>query len=358
MPIYPKERITAIIKKIPAEIRDRLFCFVGDTYLCEEIARQVIKRITSTKKVSIETMPAEEITTERLAESLYQTGLFNKEKLIWIKDVSKLDFLDQKSIKKIPHYLLLTLPEGTKVPSFLKDKTVFIDFTLKPNEKETWMIHFMQSFLQRAKKRITPAAQRLLVDYIGFNLGILKNSLQMLLNYLGEREIIEEQDVIELIVPTKEEGVFALAEKLTNAPAEDVLFFLKQLLEQGIHPLVILSVLAKEVRCLMEIKEIIQQKKLLFASYNQFIKTAYPLIKKENLVHLKGLPSYVIFLFGQRAQKYSLKTLKAIHQQLLLTEIAIKSTPKNACYHLEMLMLFWCSFLSSTQSKGLSASQR
>jgi DNA polymerase-3 subunit delta len=200
----------------------------------------------------------------------------------------------------------------------------------------------MQSFLQRAKKRITPAAQRLLVDYIGFNLGILKNSLQMLLNYLGEREIIEEQDVIELIVPTKEEGVFALAEKLTNAPAEDVLFFLNHLLEQGVHPLVILSVLAKEVRCLMEIKEIIQQKNLIFTSYNQFIKTAYPLIKKENLVHLKGLPPYVIFLFCQRAQKYSLKVLKAIHQQLLLTEVAMKSTSKNVFYHLEMLALFWC----------------
>ncbi len=342
MPVYPKERITAIVKKIPEEIKDRLFCFMGDIYLCEEIARQVIKRITSTKKVSAETIPAEEITAERLAEGLYQTGLFHKEKLIWIKNASKLDFLDSKKIKKIPHYLILTLSEGTKVPSFLKDEALFIDLTLRPHEKETWTVHFMQSFLQRVNKRISPAAQKLLVRYIGFNLGILKNSLQMLLNYIGEREVIEEQDVTELIIPTKEEGIFVLAEKLTNAPVEDVLFLLKQLLEQGVHPLAILSVLAKEVRCLMEIKEIIQQKTLSLTSYNQFIKTAYPLIKKENLVYLKGLPPYVIFLFCQRAQKYSLAVLKAIHQQLLLAEIAMKSTSKNAFYHLEMLVLFWC----------------
>ncbi len=340
MPIYPKERFLNLISK---GVSERIFCFIGDAFLCEEAAHQVIKQITTDKNVPKEVFSDNEINSSFFEKNTHQGGsLFGTSKVYWIKDASP-EKLNRKALADFPHYLILTFSQNPKIPAFLKEISFFVDFTLKPNEKQAWALKMVQTLFQKANKKVTQPVQNLLLELTGYNLAVLKNSIHLLLNYVGEKEIIEEQDVVEIIPPSNGEGIFGIAEKLVTISLEKVLFYVRNLNDQGIHPLLILSILAKEIRCLIEVKEILNKIKLRqLPSYNQFIKGTYSLFKKETSTYLLTLHPYVIYLLCQRAQGYDLDFLKILHKHLLFTERAIKSAPKQAAiYHLERLILFW-----------------
>ena len=202
--------------------------------------------------------------------------------------------------------------------------------------------------LKKAKKEITPTAKAHLLEYTGFNLFALKNYLEMLINYIGEKEVINEEHIISMVTPIKEEAAFTIGEKLIQDNPEVSLSFLKNLLDQGFHPLAILSLLIKEWRFLLEAKILLEEGKINFNEsyrYQQFLKTIYPEVKRKNLTILTNFHPYMLYILLKRANRYSLKGLYRIHEKLLLTDSFIKTSTQNSLYYLEMLILFWGKIL-------------
>ncbi len=347
MPAYPKERFHTLVNQIPEKIKETIFCFSGEPYLCEEAAKQIITKIKK-KNVIIEYVFGDEIEQASFKEKLLSASLFGEEKIIWIKYLTRFSFLSPKIIHHLQHYLVITTLEAKAIPDFIKKEAIFVDFSVKPKEQQRWQEQLIQTVLKKAKKRITPTAKTYLLDYTGFNLFALKNYLEMLINYIGEKEIINEQHIINMVTPIKEEAAFAIGEKLEQNKTEIALRFLKNLVEQGFHPLAILSVLIKECRSLLEAKILLEEGKINFNasySYQQFLKTIYPEVKRKKLTILINLHPYVLYIILKRANRYSLRGLYRIHEKLLLTDSFIKTSTQNSLYYLETLILFWVKCL-------------
>jgi len=347
VPAYPKERFHTLADQIPEKIKERIFCFSGNLFLCEEAAKQIINKIKK-KNVIIEYIFGDEIDQACFREKLLSASLFAEEKIIWIKDLTEFSFLSPEIINHLQHYLVITTLEAKAIPDFIIKQAIFVDFSVKPKEQQRWQEQLIQTLLKKAKKRITPTAKTYLLDYTGFNLFAIKNYLEMLINYIGEKEVINEQHIINMVTPIKEEAAFAIGEKLVQNKTEVALSFLKNLVEQGFHPLAILSLLIKEWRFLLEAKILLEEGKINFNesySYQQFLKTIYPEVKRKKITILINLHPYVLYIILKRANRYSLRGLYRLHEKLLLTDSFIKAGTQNSLYYLEMLILFWGKML-------------
>lgn len=354
MSIYPEERFSELLKHIPEGVKERVFCFFGNAYLCEEAAREVVTRLQQKKDMKLESIDGETFDRNLFLEKLSVGSLFGEKKLIWIKNLTNLSQIEPKILEHQPHYLVITAPEAKNLPKFLQTLAIVVDFSVKTNEQERYQEKVVNNVLKKANKKITPQAKRCLFNFIGFNLFALKHYLEMLVNYVGKEEVIDEKAVKTLVSPIREEALFALTEKLISSPPAEILRFLDNLLAQGIHPLVILSILAREIRCLLEVKGLEQKGKISFApnySYQQFLKTVYPDLKKEKLIHLAALHPYPLYFIFKRACFYNIEGLKQLYQRLIHTEAMMKSTQKNAAYQLEMFILFWCRLVGGRNDK-------
>ncbi|MDL1970119.1 MAG: DNA polymerase III subunit delta [Candidatus Desulfofervidaceae bacterium] len=344
MSIYPKEKFSELLNHIPEGVKERVFCFWGNIYLCEQAAREVIAKLQQKEGVALESIDGETLDRDFFLEKLSVGSLFGGKKLIWIKNLINLSQIEPKILRNQPHYLVITAPETKNLPTSLQTLAIIVDFSIKTNEQRMWQEQLLSTFLRKTDKKITPQAKRCLLDYIGFNLFVLKNYLEMLVNYVGEEEIIDEKAVKTLVSPIKEEALFELTEKLVDTSPNKILKFLDNLLAQGIHPLAILSILAREIRCLLEVKGLEQKGKINFTpsySYQHFLKTVYPELKREKLIHLGSLHSYSLYFIFKRACFYNIETLKQLHQKLIDVETKVKRTQKNAAYQLEEFILFW-----------------
>lgn len=347
MPAYPKERFYALVNQIPEKIKETIFCFSGEPYLCEEAAKQIITKIKK-ENVTIEYIFGDEIEQASFREKLLSVSLFAGEKIVWIKNLTDFSFLDPKIVNHLHYCLIITTSEAKAIPDFLKNQAIFVDFSIKPKEQERCQEQLIQTLLKKAKKEITPTAKAHLLEYTGFNLFALKNYLEMLINYIGEKEVINEEHIISMVTPIKEEAAFTIGERLIQDNPEVSLSFLKNLLDQGFHPLAILSLLIKEWRFLLEAKILLEEGKINFNEsyrYQQFLKTIYPEVKRKNLTILTNFHPYMLYILLKRANRYSLKGLYRIHEKLLLTDSFIKTSTQNSLYYLEMLILFWGKIL-------------
>ncbi|CAD7780946.1 hypothetical protein DMNBHIDG_02479 [Candidatus Methanoperedenaceae archaeon GB37] len=137
MPAYPKERFYTLVNQIPEKIKEKIFCFSGEPYLCEEAAKQIINKIKK-KNGIVEYILGDEIDQASFREKLLSASLFAEEKAIWIKDLTEFSFLDPKIINHLQHYLIITTLEAKVIPDFLKNRAIFVDFSIKPKEQQKW----------------------------------------------------------------------------------------------------------------------------------------------------------------------------------------------------------------------------
>jgi DNA polymerase-3 subunit delta len=350
VPVYPKERFSFLIDQIPENVEEKIFCLFGDVYLCEEAAKKIITKVKEKSNAALERIYGDEVDENSLKERFF-SFLFGEQRLIWVKDLTDFSCLNPEMVDRLPYYLIITTNLAKAIPKWLKEKTIFFDFSIKPAgvaEQRIWQERLIDTLLGETHKTITTTAKSHLLDCVGFNLFALKNNLELLINYIGEKDVIDNEAIDMVIIPIKEEMGFALGERLGQQRIEAALNLLKNLLEQGFHPLVILGFLTKEWRCLFEAKLLMKGVKINFSetcTYNQFLKMTYPNLRKENLTILAGLHPYVVYSLLRRAFNYSLMDLFTLQQRLLFVDRFIKTNTQSGSYYLEMLILFWSQLL-------------
>jgi len=111
--------------------------------------------------------------------------------------------------------------------------------------------------LQPYGKRIDPAARQALYDLIGFDLRTLATSVEKLVHFTGEREIIGVADVRQTLQRTRQDPLYALTEAVANRQLSPSLFYLDSLLTGGEfdHPLPLLAAVTNQMRRILVAKD-------------------------------------------------------------------------------------------------------
>lgn len=209
-----------------------------------------------------------------------------------------------------------------------------------------------KDLLAQSGKKLTPDAWIAIGRKTGFNLADSMKALETLITYTGDKISIEESDVGEVVGKTKEDTVFDLTGALVARKLDVALSNLKDLFDQGINHVLILSMIAREIRLLLHAKTFLRSGKLGSfepnMDYEMFQRSVYPVIlewrgDKGGKGGLDSQHPYVIYNAMKNSYRFSYERLLKYLEDLVDMDIAFKTTTKEPKFMLEIFIVSICT---------------
>jgi len=170
--------------------------------------------------------------------------------------------------------------------------------------------------------KITPEAVTLLANFIGNQLRMLANELDKLAMYVGERGVIEADDVRKLSAQVQEARVFDLTDALAQRNRKEALDLLHNLLADGEPPLRLLSTITSQVRSLLLVKEL-----------------AGDGLRAQQIASATGMAPFVAEKALRQIGKFKVTELEGAYRQLLATDAALKRSRMTPEMALDLLVI-------------------
>ena len=168
---------------------------------------------------------------------------------------------------------------------------------------------------------IKPRAANLLATSIGSDLQTIDNEIEKLLLYKGETGEISENDVALLCPYAAEANIFDLVDAVGNRNGRSAAQLLQAKLSEGTDPFYLFSMVIRQFRLLIQVKELAAQGKRA------------PEISKMLKMH-----SFVAGKLYQQAQQFSLPQLERIYGHLLETDVGVKTGRTDMTTSLNLLV--------------------
>jgi DNA polymerase-3 subunit delta len=176
----------------------------------------------------------------------------------------------------------------------------------------------------RVKKRggrIEPQAVKLLAALVGTDLRLLDGEIEKLLLY-ADGQPIDDEAVLALVSLARETSIFDLVDCVGRREADRALKLLHRMLDEGAAPLYLLTMLARQIRILIQVSEL----------------QAQGLAQDQIAGELKLHP-YVVKKGLAQAQNFDLDQLEAAHRHLVDTDLSIKTGRLPDVLALDMLVV-------------------
>jgi DNA polymerase III, delta subunit len=214
-----------------------------------------------------------------------------------------------------------------------------------------------KEFLAEKGKRLTAGASLALERMTGSDLREFRGALEKLVIYTGDRSLIEEKDVGAVIERAKEDSIFDLTSALAGKNLKRALLSLNDIQDGGVHYLVILTMVYREIRLLLHAKIFLKSERMGSfypeMDYNRFQNSVYPDMKKltgqsgERAGERAGEKSggfasqhpYVIYKALRNSGRFSFENLVGHLEALADADLILKTTGKNPRLVLERLLI-------------------
>lgn len=167
---------------------------------------------------------------------------------------------------------------------------------------------------------ITPEAVELLTAVIGGDLWAMGNEVDKLLAYCSGR-IITEDDVKQLTCYYREVNVFQLVDSILYGRRKTAQQQLHRLFQEGIEPLNILSLITRQLRLIVRVKELTGK------------------MSRAQIQDKLGLHDYALEQILGQAREYEMERLKRAYHKVLESDIAIKTGKYGGDLAVDLLVL-------------------
>jgi len=164
---------------------------------------------------------------------------------------------------------------------------------------------------RRAREKsiaIDGRAVQQLANFVGANLRQLDNELEKLATYAGKRPI-QPADVMLLVSDASEAMIWDLTDALSQRNGRQAMVALHGLLRAEAHPLYLLTMIARQYRIILKVKEAMGGGRG----------------NEQEIATLVGEKPYPVKKAMQQAPSYSMAELEGILDQLLEADFAMKS---------------------------------
>lgn len=178
----------------------------------------------------------------------------------------------------------------------------------------------------RLQIRITREASTLLKQFVGTNLTEINNELGKLKDYLGERNQVEAQDVLQVVSQTKVDRIFDLTDAIGRRDRGTALHTLANLLEHGQSEVGVLAMITRHFRILSQLKD--GQREGLTGA---------------RLSTKAGIPSFLLNQYLDQIRKWDETKIEKTFAVLADTDRALKSSSVPSHVWLENFVLKTCT---------------
>jgi len=227
-----------------------------------------------------------------------------------------------EALANIPDTTILVLIDnkmGGSNPLF-KELTKAATVKSFPMLRDAQLREWVQKRVTEEKASMSPKAVNLLVRLVGSNLWIMDSEIIKLVLFAGDRRI-EEEDVKDVVGYTQQTTVFTMVDAILEFKSELAEQSLQQLLQKGVSPSYLFSMLVRQARLMVRAKELKNQKRT-----------------NGDIQNILGLTSeFVLRKTLEQATRYSQQRLREVYHQLLETDLSIKTGKYDAELALSML---------------------
>ncbi len=183
------------------------------------------------------------------------------------------------------------------------------------------LVQWITRRVQDGGGQITHRATAQLATFVGDNLRLLALEIRKLLSYVDRARPITEEDVQLLVSDVSEAGIFDMVDAITRRDTETASRLLHRRLDGGDHPLALLGMVARQIRILIQVKELAQDG-----------------LDRQAIARQLGLHAFVTRKALDQERCFSMERLEAIHGSLLETDVCIKTGRVEAALALDMMI--------------------
>ncbi len=318
-----------------------LFLHGPDTYRSRkrlQFYKDGFQKKYDTQGLNIQSLDGARLTMTEFRNAVGAVGFLAKKRLVVVENI-----FSGKKQKRITHeiaeYLASEWPdehvlvfwqadEKTKrgrTPSdplyarLLKEKEEYFPL-LTDQELQRWVL----TEVKRRGGQIEQPAILELTSFVGPDLWQLDHEIEKLTNY-RQGNAITADDVRLFVSARFDENIFHLTDALSQKDAHLALKLINDQLELGVHELYILTMLVRQFRILLQVKEILQQDR-----------------HASNVATTLGLHPFVVQKALRDTQRFRLDDLKAIYGMLLDLDVKIKTTQENPETLFDVLVVRIC----------------
>jgi len=230
-------------------------------------------------------------------------------------------------ITQIPDSTTLVLIDG-RIGSnnlLLKELSVKAEIKSFPLLKNDRLRQWIGQRVKQEGGSISTEAVNLLSKFIGSDLWIMTSEINKLVLFSSDRRI-EEEDVKRLVSHAQEANVFAMVDAILESKAGVAQQLLQRLLESGAAPAYLLVMLSRQVRMIVQAKELKSQRKSDTEIQNKLGLTAEFALRK---------------VLGQ-ADRYPMRKIIEVYHKLLETDLSIKTGKYDGELALNLLVADLC----------------
>ena len=195
-------------------------------------------------------------------------------------------------------------------------------------------------------KRVAPEAHELIVRRAGTEAALLTGELEKLCLYVGERQIIVEDDVRLVFRDMAESWIFDFTGALATRQLARALPLLRGLVAQGEPPLRLLAMIAREMRMLLLARESLdgplRGKWRPDVSFNVFQSRVLPHLDAATTDAFGKAHPFVLYRRFQDAARMDSRGLRQALVQLSDLDQRFKSSRGDPALLLEVFVIDWC----------------
>lgn len=328
-------------RKIKKGVISPIYTIVGtQTYIEKDIIDSIVAQILSPDELdmNMSIFDMKETPIDVAVEDALTLPFFSDRRVVIVKDAyfltgQKMDADVDHNLDRLIEYvngpvyetiLIISVPyekldERKKVCKLLRKQGEFVDAA---NLDDKQLFQWIDEQCASYKVAITNEAKTKIVQLTGQNLLLLVNELQKLALSVGEGGTIEGEDVDRFIAKTIEQNIFDLINLLMKKRIDEALYLFAELLKRKEEPIVLVALLARQVRILYQVKQLSQ------IGYSQ----------KQIATQLKLHP-YVVKLSTEQARTFSDKQLLTLLNMLAEVDYEIKSGKKDKRLAVELALM-------------------
>lgn len=189
----------------------------------------------------------------------------------------------------------------------------------------TELVAWVKNTAKREKIKLTEGAAKSLVDLIGGDLWALSNELKKLDTYAAG-EAVGEAAVAELVPAAHETKFWDVADAVIAGDERKALTSLRRLLIDGYPPQVITSMIVKQYRQLLVVKDLRDRR-----------------IGRDETARASGVPGFKVDAVSAMAQRYSWPRLREAYAKLLESDLSVKRGLQDDESALQLLIHELCA---------------
>jgi len=318
-----------ILEDIKTNTYERFYLFYGEEkYMISQMKNQLKKALVSeddTMNYSyFEGKKADSVEIAELAKTLPffsdhrfiildETGLGKK------SDDSFIDALKEASDTSVLLFIEDSVDKRSKIYKFLSKEGHVVCFE-SAGDKE--LSRWLMSLLKKEGKQMSSSTMRSFLYRCGSDMYTLKNELEKLISYVGERKEITIHDLEQLTSSQTTNQIFVMLEAIARKQREKVLTLYYDLIELRESPFGILALLVRQCNQLLQVKNLDR-------------------LGKNNGMIAKQMkvPVFVAGKLKDQAKLFSMETLCNMLELCAKTDEAIKTGKISDRVGVELLLI-------------------